>query len=280
MRVVDGVQRLSTVREFVRGEDGETFALSDLEYLADKHHGKRFGDLDPPLRRRLHNTQIVAHVIAPTTPPEVMYNIFKRINTGGTPLRAQEIRHCMSKNRSRDFLRRCAASDELHTATGGSLKANLRMADREMVLRFCAFRLRDLDAYKTTASMDTFLLHTTQQIDDPARVDDDLLSTLEHDFRRAMRNASVVFGEHAFRKWQRDQEYRNPINRALFESWSVALADHPEEDIATRAGAIRRRALALMTYDNRYLDAITTSTGDPARVEYRLTKAREAARAS
>ena len=119
MRVVDGLQRLSTVRDFVRGDEyGQQFALADLEYLKNEE-GNSFSELQPVLQRRLRNTQIVVHVIDPTTPPDVTYNIFKRINTGGTPLNAQEIRHCMSQSRSRNFLRRCAETDEFATATGG-----------------------------------------------------------------------------------------------------------------------------------------------------------------
>jgi hypothetical protein len=54
--------------------------------------------------RRILNTQIQANVIDPQTPDAVKFDIFRRINTGGSPLNAQEIRHCMSNARSRAFL--------------------------------------------------------------------------------------------------------------------------------------------------------------------------------
>jgi hypothetical protein len=280
MRVVDGQQRLSTVWEFARGSHENRFSLSDLEYLRDEHDSKAFGDLEPALQRRLYNTQIVAHVIAPTTPPDVMYNIFKRINTGGTPLNPQEVRHCLSRTRSRDFLRRCAETQEFDAATGSSLRSNLRMGDREVVLRFCAFRLHGIDTYKEVASMDTFLLNTTGQLDDPGQISDDQLAAIEGDFRLAMRNASTIFGEHAFRKWRPGQVGRNPINRPLFESWSVALADLSTADVAGRVATIHAAWKNLMTNDSEYLDAITSATGTPRRVEYRHYKTREAANAS
>jgi hypothetical protein len=280
MRVVDGQQRLSTIWDFVRASDGNRFRLAGLEYLKDQHEGKEFHDLEPALQRRLHNTQIVAHVIDPTTPPDVMYNIFKRINTGGTPLNAQEVRHCMSKQRSRDFLRQCAETPEFDRATGGSLRANLRMGDREVVLRFCAFRLRGIDGYREAGSMDSFLLDATWRLDDPRRVGDDTLAMLQEDFRRAMVNARMIFGEHAFRKWRPGQAGRNPINRPLFESWSVALTDLSPQDISERAGAIRAAAEDLMANDSEYLDSITSSTGDVRSVTYRHDKAKEATLAS
>lgn len=277
MRVVDGLQRLSTVHDFARGS---RFALSDLEYLRDQYDGKRFDDLEPSLQRRLHNTQIVAHVITPTTPPAVMYNIFSRINTLGSPLKAQEIRHSMSKQRSRGFLQRCADTEEFAHATRGSLRNHSRMGDREVILRFCAFRHFDLSRYKHEGSMDLFLLEATRAFDDPQVVADHDLETLFRDFRTAMRNADIVFGAHAFRKWEKNKTGRNPINRSLFEAWSVALADYTTEDVRARAEAIRAAAQDLMANDVDYREAITTSTGDPRKVEYRHLRTAEAARAS
>lgn len=280
MRVVDGLQRLSTIRDFVRGDEhGQRFPLADLEYLKDEE-GNAFTDLQPVLQRRLHNTQIVVHVIAPTTPPDVTYNIFKRINTGGTPLNAQEIRHCMSRSRSRDFLRRCADTEEFIDATGGSLRANVRMGDREVVLRFCAFRLFDIEAYRKSESMDAFLLKTTRALDDPSQVSDEALAQLEASFKRAMRNARATFGQHAFRKWRWGQDGRNPINRPLFDCWSIALADLDEDDVAERSEAIAGAARNLMSNDDFFHDAISTSTGASAKVGYRLEAARKAARAA
>ena len=97
-RVVDGLQRLSAVHEFVSG----AFALGDLEYLDEQ--GKTFDQLTAPLRRRLLNTDIVVHVIEPSTPSGAEYGIFKRINTYEEPLNAREIRHRMSGDRSRVML--------------------------------------------------------------------------------------------------------------------------------------------------------------------------------
>ncbi len=87
LRVVDGVQRLTTIHDFVRGGSGGSggFSLEGLAYIDDVT-GKHFEELPALWQRRLHNTQIVANVIDPSTPRPVMLDIFKRINTGGTPL--------------------------------------------------------------------------------------------------------------------------------------------------------------------------------------------------
>jgi hypothetical protein len=278
MRVVDGLQRLSTVRSYVRGIP-QDFALTDLEYL-EQAKGMRFRELPTVLQRRINNAQIVVHVIAPTTPPGVKYDIFKRINTGGTPLSAQEIRHCMSTDRSRSFLKRCTQTPEFDLATGGSLHNHIRMGDREVVLRYCAFWLRGgVDGYVAEGSMDAFLEATTGMLDDPKELADDRIEELYGAFRSAMVKCHEMFGEHAFRKWPRGTEFRNPINRPLFESWSYVLGKYDVADLDRRKDHVVSAARDLMSDDRTYIEAISSSTGDPVKVRLRFSLTERAARA-
>jgi hypothetical protein len=272
-RVVDGLQRLSTLHAFVRGGEAG-FALGKLEHLDDLKD-LRFSDLPVPFQRRINNTQLIVNVIDPTTPRGVTYEIFKRINTGGTPLNAQEIRHCMSSPRSRDILHRMTHTDAFAKATGGRLTDHIRMNDREMALRFAAFWLKGVAAYQERPFMEMFLMDATEMLDSPKHVPDERVAELEAAFQRAMSHAFLVFGEHAFRKWPQGDDYRRPINRALFETWSMALAhpDHTTADLRACREAIVKAARERMTEDVIYLNAITSSTADRNRVAYRFTAA-------
>ena len=191
------------------------FKLGAVTYLHDLE-GQGFSDLAPMFRRRLNGAQFVAHVIDPQTPYRVKFEIFRRINTGGSPLSAQEIRHCMSGDASRRFLKRLSNDESFSNATGGALIDHPRMADAEVVLRFVGFRLLTADEYAKHGSFDEFLGFVTRQLDD--HLDDRGLDRLHADFVRGMTNCRAVFGSHAFRKWPRGTGRRNPINRALFES--------------------------------------------------------------
>ncbi|EIV90618.1 hypothetical protein FraQA3DRAFT_0014 [Frankia sp. QA3] len=274
LRVVDGVQRLTTVHDFVRGgADGSGgFPLEGLEYIDDVT-GKRFEELPALWQRRLNNTQIVANVIDPSTPRPVMYDIFKRINTGGTPLNAQEIRHCMSQKRSRDFLRDLTTVPEFAIATAGAMDRQRRMIDREVALRFCAFSLMGEQGYEPP--MDLFLSRATELLDDPREVSDTQLREIEQIFIVGLRNSIDIFGEYAFRKWPEGEERRNPFNRALFESWTVELARVGRIESASVTRGIRTRARHLMKDDPAYLAAVTASTGDRMRVRNRFELTRE-----
>ena len=275
MRVVGGLQRLSTVYEFIEGGADRKggFALANLEYLKKDLDGKRFGDLDQSWVRRLQQTQLYVNVIDPQTPERVLFDIFSRINTGGTPLNGQEIRHCMSGARARNFLKECVSMPEFALATGGGLKDNLRMADREVVLRFCAFRLLvSIDDYPLASQMDAFLSEATKKIDQVLR--DSELAKLKDDLIRALTNAHGIFGAYSFRKWDGGQ-HKAPINRSLFESWAVALADYEWASIKDRAPAIKDAFIATLQRNAEYEKSVTASTGDYKRVRLRFAVARE-----
>ncbi|HZF50465.1 MAG TPA: DUF262 domain-containing protein [Polyangiaceae bacterium] len=274
MQVVDGVQRLTTIRHFAsKGE-----ALSDLEYLKSLE-GQTFAALDVSLRRRFQQTQIFVNVIEPQTPDEVKFDVFKRINTGGSPLTAQEIRHCMSRGRARDLLKRLTALSSFHQATDNAFRHERRMSDREVALRFCAFRcLASVEDYREFTSLDSFLLDFIRRVDGahlskPA-IPDDALDRLTADFDRAMLNAITVFGNAAFRKYPTWAKRRGPINRALFESWAVALADYEPDLLALHKKSIAAAARKRMT-DYDYISAISQGTGDYSKVKLRFSVARE-----
>ena len=248
-----------------------TEKLGEVIYLRELK-GQGFEDLATLFRRRLSSAQFVAHVIDPQTPYRVKFDIFRRINTGGSPLSAQEIRHCMSKTRSRNFLKELVSDPSFGTATGGALKNHPRMADREMVLRFVAFRLFTSNEYAQHGSFDEFLGIVTDRLDNLAHENLDQLRT---DFVRGMTNGYAVFREHAFRKWPLNADRKSPINRALFESWGTVLADHHETAVRSVAEELVNRARDMMTNNIEFINSISGSTGDVRNVRTRLGKVRE-----
>lgn len=281
LSVVDGVQRLSTIQSFVAGY----FPLTRkaLEYLdvgsLKRPEAKRDGDkcwyedLDAQWRRRLNQTQITANVIDPQTPDQVKFDIFKRINTGGSPLNPQEIRHSMMRTRTRQLLKELAESHAFLAATPDSVHYHRRMADREVTLRYLAFALLgDFTKYPQDSTMDAFLMTAVKQLDDERAVSAEQLDSLRSGFERAMRNAETLFGEHAFRKWPTGTERLLPFNKALFESWGLALRDVDPGVLVSRKAQIVETARMAMS-EREYNDSVTISTGDARNVRRRFQTA-------
>ncbi len=267
--VVDGLQRITTIYDFVKGD----FILSGLEYLTTLEK-LGFADLDRSMKRRIEETELVINVIQPGTPEEVMINIFKRINTGGVPLNGQEIRNALNKGPVRNYLKALASDPSFISATAETISDN-RMEAQEMVLRFLAFSMTPYTEYKMT-ELDTFLNEAMRKLN---QMNDESRSELADLFRRSMRLAEEIFGQQAFRKPKFDESGkvkagRNPVSKPLFESWSVALSNLSEKDAAavlSNKEEVSSQFNKLVRDDAAFITSISYSTGSTSRVLKRFS---------
>lgn len=261
--VVDGVQRMSTIYDYVTNQ----FPLTQLEYLT-RWEGYKHDSLSRPLQRRISETKLVVNVIEPGTPKEVMYNVFFRINTGGVPLNGQEIRHALNPGPVRDYLKALSTSEEFITATDRRIKPD-RMADRECVLRFLAFYIYPWEQY-VAGDLNGHLVRAMGKINN---IDESRRNELASSFKKAMSAASDIFGKYAFRKRTKVNDRLRPVSKALFESWSVQLARCSPEEIALLTAQredVERRFIKLMKEDEDFDRAISYSTGSPQHVHKRF----------
>jgi hypothetical protein len=267
--VVDGIQRLNTIARFVDPSivGAAPLRLQGMEYLR-AYEGYTYRQLPGALQTRIDETELIIHLIRAGTPEPVKFNIFARLNTGGTPLTLQELRHALIPGRARILLKELADGEPFRDATQRSVKPQ-RMADREMVLRFLAFRLTEPSDYPR-GDLDDFLRRAMKQLND---VPEQQIERLSSDFTRAMYNAASIFGQHSFRKIFAGQYGRLPVNKALFEAESVGLSKLSEHELAT----LRERQeevlseLAELMEDARFLQAISVATGDAEKVRLRFS---------
>lgn len=238
--VVDGLQRLTTIKEFIIDKK---FKLKKLEFWSEQYNDHSFEDLPTYIENRILETEFTFTVINPGTPEVVKRNIFKRVNRGGAPLTEQEIRHALYSGASTRLLKELASCDEFLKATNNSIKPE-RMLDREFILRLLSFMLRRYSSYPKNGNMDTFLsdtlkiinvipnIHSKELNKVEGNLDEDMkvnnIDELRNKFITGMRRSSTIFGEHAFRKSYGNRR-KTPINKALFEVWGVLLGEMKEE---------------------------------------------------
>ena len=261
--VVDGLQRLTTFKRFIIDK---TLSLIGLEFLTNLN-GSTFDNLPRKFQRRIKETQITAYLIQERTPPNVKYNIFKRINTGGLPLSSQEIRHALNQGAATDFLAELVNTKEFLRAIDNGI-SDERMADRECVLRYLAFSINLPSAYNVN-DLDAFLNNNMAQLNNLSK---DEISDLGKKFKRTMVAARDIFGNDAFRKRYAKDSSRYPINKALFEAWSVnisKLSDKEIEKIVKKQEDLKAAFMKLM-YDADFDRAISQGTGSVNRVKKRF----------
>lgn len=257
--VIDGLQRLTTISQFVHGE----FCLEGLQYLEDCE-GKYFHDLEWKYQSRIEDTQLAVNILDAKCPPMVKFDVFHRINTGGVPLNAQEVRNIMAKQSTRDFLIELVESEAFQNATHGKV-SDERMEAQELCLRFFAYDAiydsnhgRFVAFSELSNLLDQMLLRLNE-------MSSDTLELLKKRFLQSMYKCYALFGEEAFYK----PGGKKVVNKALFTSFSVILSNYNVSETLLKES--RDCALERMAYyfekHEVYSRAIQAATSSRSNVE-------------
>lgn len=264
--IVDGLQRLSSIRNFCVEK---TLKLTNLEFL---HHlnGKDWDGIGEDLQRVIEEAQVVIYKIMPGTPTDVKFNIFKRINTGGLVLAPQEIRHALFQGKPADFVAELGKSKEFVEATNGKVSPR-RMLDRDFANRFLAFYLLGHEDYNS--DLDNYMGRAMANIYEKS---DEELGEIRGDFKKAMILAKDIFGREAFRKVTFDNFDKRlpPINKALFDVISVQFARLNDDEIEKlrQHKSDLRTALLRLLEDEEFFKSVSSATADRKKVIYRHQK--------
>jgi hypothetical protein len=120
--------------------------------------------------------------------------------------------------------------------------------------------------------MDTFMNRTMEQLKGISKSE---LDHISYSFTEAMKLSMDVFDKWAFRKVYNKNDHRSPINKALFEVWSVIFAkltDLQREVIRQKRNELFESFVQLLASNKAFSDAISTSTGSKNRVLERFEK--------
>lgn len=134
-QVVDGRQRITTIIDFLN----DKFPLKDLRILRD-YNDCRFSDLPPKVQGIFEDFQILCYVIQPPTAERVKYDIFDRVNRGGTKLNSQEMRNALYRGAATELINEICEEEIFAKASDHSISPK-RMRDRYAALRILAFYL-------------------------------------------------------------------------------------------------------------------------------------------
>jgi hypothetical protein len=235
-QIVDGRQRLSCIFRYMDNQ----FKLDDLDKLKDLNKLK-FSDLEPKNRSKIEDYQFTIYTIQPPTPERVKFDIFDRVNRGGTQLNNQEMRNALYSGISTNLLKDLSESEEFKKATGNGV-SDRRMKDRYIILRYLAFYILetkklaienendDYTIIEYKSDMDEFLAETMSYLNN---LNDDKVENLKKIFFLAMNNCYKTLGEDAFRfnKKEDKASIKRPINMGLFESLGFLFSREIDESI-------------------------------------------------
>ena len=263
--IVDGLQRTSTLHEFVN----DKFELKGLEALP-KLNGYNFSELTTlagDYQTRIEDKKLSFYVIKPSVSIQVVYDIFNRINTGGTILNRQEVRNCIFIGKASQLLKELSEQDYFKKAIDNGISPK-RMKDREAVLRYLAFKMID---YKIDyhADMSDFVEEAMRKINLMAESE---IEKLKADFKRVMTLSFEFFCQINFRL--PSNQTRGKINIAVLESVCYFFSVKSDSFLNKNKGTIQSNFDKLLKNQD-YLEAVRFSTGNRNYVIKRFKLAQE-----
>lgn len=228
MVVIDGIQRITTLKRYILDNSLE---LVGMEFLPDLE-GKKFSELNRSLQRRIEETLFTIIVIESGTPGDIKFMLFRRINRGGgLALNSQELRHVLNPGSGRDLLKDLSECEEFRNATGDVLRRG-RMDDRECILRIFALMSSSPDLSQEE-DFDLFLNRHMQSLNQAA---DESRQILEVRFRRAVNAIFAVIPLGPYSQMMTGPRLRGHENawfKSVFEAWAISLDRCTDGEIET-----------------------------------------------
>ncbi|HBO5314742.1 TPA: DUF262 domain-containing protein [Pseudomonas aeruginosa] len=263
--VVDGLQRLTTVINFMGDEDliervnpaCKKLKLTGLEKLSALN-GVSYPDLPKSIQLMFINRPMRVTVLNDRSDFDIRYDLFERLNTGGITLHPQEIRNCIFAGPFNDMLKDLATYPAFRAVVKTTENSARSGSYEELVLKFFAY-YEDRDEF--VHGVKEFLNEYMQKKINTR--DDNHLKTLftrTFDYLEENLPNGIVRGNRV-----------NKTPLVLFEAISIGVAD------ALEAGAnINAKALQTLLNDGTLKKLTTGATNSRSKLTARINYVREA----
>lgn len=271
LSIIDGLQRICAIRDFILNKE-KPLVLEKLQFLKD-FNGSTYEKLGRPEVKRIKSLKITTNTLRKTTPSDVKYVIFQRVNTAGEPLTPQEMRHALNQGEASVFIKTLAETPSFVKATNDSVKSK-RMQDRDFANRFVAF-YKGYDDYN--GELDVFLNEKMGDLNKMSVKDRD---EIKNSFDKSMKCCFAIFGEDTFRKKNHVDDRKKPISKSVYDTISVNIAwlSDSERAILIQRSDIFKQEMMLLFNNKDFISSISSGTGQKYAVEMRFTKVKEAIR--
>lgn len=263
--VIDGKQRLLSLRQFAASADDQDFPQLKLKGLEVRQDliGKSLRDLEADTslaeELRLFQNQTIRTVVIKAWPDEnSLYLIFLRLNTGSVQLSPQELRQALLPGKFVDFAdERLGQIDGFHKIFKSS-EPDFRMRDAELLVRYYAFK-NFLAEYR--GNLKDFLDLACQKLNAEWDERKDEIEKQAEDLAKALEATFEIFSEDdAFRKWD-GKRYEGRFNRAVFDVMIFYLSD---AKIRTKALTLKNSVVKdfknLCSNNPAFLRSVETTT--------------------
>ncbi len=279
--VMDGQQRLHAVVDFYKN----TLKLTGLDSWKS-FNGLTYDSLPEKIkrgldRRRLNSTVIITDLKNQAyDTSDIRRQVFDRLNTGGMPLQAHELRNCLFPGKFNKLLIELSSHPiftdafkiprhSAHVTQGGRINPTLaknslfrRMKDCEYVLRFFAFRPEKAIRSSIPKILDRCM-------EENLECNETTVNKFRLDFERCLNLSSQMFEEKVF---QLPGSYGNgKASVPLYDATMIAidrLKGHDDELL--KAGPKAMKILEEKLEDTNYYEIVIGKTGTAKAMKARI----------
>ncbi|WP_321476980.1 DUF262 domain-containing protein [uncultured Paludibaculum sp.] len=245
--VVDGLQRLSTIFQFaglLRDENDtkqDPLTLQGTKYLPSLG-GKRWEDETKPKesltaaqRLLIKRTKIGVSIILKESDDKAKYELFQRLNTGGSMLSDQEVRNSILVMMNRSFyqwIRSLSQNALFIDCIGLSDRAVEEQYDMELVLRFIVFRRMSKSQLGQVGDLGEFLTEQAKILAFDAKFDQHIEEKAFTDTFKIIANA---LRDDAFRRYDAQRtRFVGGFSVSAFEAVAIGIGFDPNKAALTK----------------------------------------------
>lgn len=213
--VVDGLQRLSTIYQFLgilkdeKGKRVNPLVMDRTKYLPSLGGVCWAEDSKKPLaseaRLLIKRAKISASIILRESDETAKYDLFQRLNTGGSQLSPQEVRNCILVMVNRDFyfwLRELAEYPAFKSCIALSDRPIEESYDLELALRFLIFVRMQTKELAQIGDIGVFLTDRMRQLATDEDYDRPLFDSI---FKKTFDTLERAVGDSAFKRFNKSK---------------------------------------------------------------------------
>ncbi|TRB03502.1 DUF262 domain-containing protein [Agrobacterium tumefaciens] len=263
--VIDGKQRLLTLRQFLAKSDDVEFPQLKLTGLDDRAelNGLTYEALQDDLRFRdelnnFENQTVRTVVIRGWKSEKYLYSVFLRINTGSVQLSPQELRQALHPGEFSNFIDDFSYESIPLKRAMKLREPDFRMRDVELVLRYFAYRNF---ASRYSGDLKKFLDETTEIFNLEWSKSVAMLMEQGKSLEEALTSVRTIFGERdELRKWN-GKTFERRINRAVFDimAYYFSIPEIADASIA-KSAQIKAEFQNLCEHNREFVASIESTT--------------------
>ena len=260
--VIDGLQRLSTILQFVgvlKDENGNVLpplclaAGKYLPSLRGKYWEKdddqdQESSLSTAERILIKRAKLGINIVLRESDENTKYDLFERLNTGGSQLSEQEVRNCVLIMKSKGvytWLKQLSQNENFQNCVSLSDRLTIEQYDVELATRFIVLKSLGRDDLSHIADLTTFLTERILSFADSVSSDGTVLQREKEVFEKTFSLLWAATGEDSFRRYDKQKgKFLGAFLVSAFEAIALGLGHNVAQWSEDNAAELKQRIIA------------------------------------